>query len=323
MTRQQRSRSVASLIWDLYRDPASVWRALTKAVTIARRHGVKALATAVSRKIEHPERAVLDLLRPEPVAPLPLERRSLSRGRGLTGQHSVSIIILTRGNARLIHGCLTSLAATIDETALLDIIIVNNGQELAAPQSVPWPVRLIRATAPFNWSAYNNSAARLSAAEYLLFLNDDTEAITRGWLDAMVATSLSNREAIVGAKLIYPDGMIQHLGVQVDADGEARHLFRNYPRQSRLVPTEPQPAQAVTGACLLTPRALFDSLGGFYEQLAVAYNDLDYCLRARAAGHNVMVDPGAELVHLETQTRTFHPPSTDANVWRRRVSAVL
>ena len=148
-------------------------------------------------------------------------------------------------------------------------------------------------------------AAAHAADELVLFLNNDIEATRRGWLDAMAAQARRPDVAAVGARLLYPGGRLQHAGVVLGMGGAAGHVLAG------LAPGEPgygrmavstREVSAVTGACLLTRRSVFEELGGFDEGLGVDLNDVDYCLRAWSAGYRVLYEPAAELVHHESPT---------------------
>jgi GT2 family glycosyltransferase len=154
-----------------------------------------------------------------------------------------------------------------------------------------------------------NSAVRQTAADYLLFLNNDTEIVQADWLKRMVGFARMDGVGAVGAKLLYPDGRIQHLGVVMGHEALTGHYFQgekdaagdmgplSYKRAVRDV-------AAVTAACLLTPRKLFLETGGFDEiDLPVAWNDVDYCLRLLQKGYRVIVDPDVTLIHHEGVSR--------------------
>jgi glycosyltransferase involved in cell wall biosynthesis len=229
-------------------------------------------------------------------------------------KHSVSVIVLTRGNQVLIDACLRSMVRSVTSNALLEFIVVNNGAPVSVPEPFPFPVRQLREERTFNWSAFNNSAAARASGEFLLFLNDDVEALHGGWLDAMLDEALRPGVGAVGAKLLYPNGMIQHIEVALGLGGEAGHASKFEPRsypgpQGKY--RGPFSAEAVTGACLLTSRAAFDAVHGFDEVFALNYNDVDYCLRLREAGFDVRVTPLAELLHHETVTRQLGASTTE------------
>ena len=247
-------------------------------------------------------------------------------GHGESARHRVSAVILSREQA-LLDASLASIGKSVLRSARLEILVVSNGGSLRIPPVYPFPLRLLREKCPFNWSAYNNLAARQSGGEFLLFLNDDVEALHGGWLDAMLEAGLQPGVGAVGAKLLYPGGLVQHWGIKVGGDeGEASHLHkfqrRDWPGENGEL-LRVRRVDAVTGACLLTPRGLFLEMGGFDERFALSYNDVDYCLRLRQAGLAVVVTPHAELVHKETATRSWKVRPREKRLFREKWGHLL
>lgn len=169
-------------------------------------------------------------------------------------------------------------------------------------------VRIVIWEREFNYSAINNYAARSAKGEVLLFLNNDTEVISPDWIEQMLQYTQREDVGAVGAKLYYEDDTIQHGGVILGFLGIAGHSF------SRLSKEDPgymgramvaQNVSAVTAACLMMKRKLFEDLGGFDESLEVAFNDIDLCIRIRQAGKLIVYNPYAELYHLESISRGF------------------
>jgi GT2 family glycosyltransferase len=167
-------------------------------------------------------------------------------------------------------------------------------------------IRIVSDPRPFNWAQLNNAAAHTARGEVFVFLNNDIEARRDGWLEALVGHALRPDIGAVGARLLYPDGRLQHCGVVIGLIGAAGHPLVG------LAPGEPgylnmavatRESSAVTGACLATRREVFERLDGFDESLGIDLNDIDYCLRAIAAGHRVIYEPRAELVHHESPSR--------------------
>jgi GT2 family glycosyltransferase len=206
--------------------------------------------------------------------------------------------------------CVNSLS--LGSYANYEVLIVENGSTDPATtafyeQLRKQPhVRVIEWTRPFNYAAVNNFAVTHARGDLVLFLNNDVLAITPDWLEAMVKLAEQPGVGAVGAKLYYPDDTVQHAGVVVGMGGVAGHSHVYYPRTAagymqRLVIT--QNVSAVTGACLLMPRHVFDSIGGFDEGFVLAFNDVDLCLQVLAAGYRVVWTPDAELYHLESKTR--------------------
>lgn len=229
----------------------------------------------------------------------------------------VSIIIPTRNAEHLLR---LSVGSVLAKTAYPDfeVIVVNNRSDDPATlahfaELRAAGVRVLDHDAPFNFSAINNFAAREARGELLAFLNNDLEVISPDWLAEMAAQALRPEIGAVGAMLYYPNDTVQHAGVVLGLtgpalrDGVAGHAFKCAPRGSagqrnrlRLV----QNYSAVTAACLVVRRATFEAVGGFNEaDLAVAFNDIDFCLRVRAAGLHNLWTPFAEFYHHESATR--------------------
>ena len=224
----------------------------------------------------------------------------------------VSIVLLTRDRPELLRTCVTSV---LDKTRYdnLEVIIVDNGtvdpEALALLEGFALDPRvtLLRDPSPFNFSALNNRAVQHATGDYLCLMNNDIEVLQPDWLSEMVSTGCQPGVGAVGARLYYPDGKIQHAGVVVGIGGVAGHPFKSQARDDSHYKARAQLMQemtAVTGACLLTPRSLYEQLGGLNEvHLAVAFNDIDFCLRVCEAGYRIIYNPYAELVHHESVSR--------------------
>lgn len=225
---------------------------------------------------------------------------------------SVSIIIPTRDRADLLEVCLGGVARLAYPGAV-EIIVVDNGSRepgalaLMADAAARGQVRLLRDDAPFNYSRLNNRAAALAQGDYLCLLNNDVEAQDGDWLGHLVRHAVQPSIGAVGARLLYPDGTIQHAGVAMGVGDAAGHIQRGED------PASPAHASwhavsrrvsAVTGACLLVSAADYRLVGGLDEAgFAVAFNDVDLCLRLRAAGRHNVYCAEAMLVHAESRTR--------------------
>lgn len=236
--------------------------------------------------------------------------------RALPRRPPVSVIIATCGARGLIRTAIEGLRTRTDWPALEIICLDDIPAEDAELKS--WLAgaadRVIPIDFPFNWSRANNLGAAAATGEYLLFLNDDTEPAAPGWLAAMMEQATRREVGAVGPQLLYPDGKVQHAGMFL-AGGDGLHIFRFAEAE------EPGPfglalaqreVTAVTGACLLTRRALFRKLGGFDEGHGVIKNDLDFCLRVGASGHSVVYTPHATLTHHEMASRAHLPDAFDA-----------
>ncbi|RZT97612.1 glycosyltransferase family 2 protein [Rivibacter subsaxonicus] len=226
----------------------------------------------------------------------------------------VSLIVPTRDGHDILRNCIESI---LEKTSYrqFEILIVDNqsscAQTLAYMEQLasehPDRIRVLRYDRPFNYSAINNFAARHARGEVLGLINNDVEVISPGWLGEMVGHALRPEIGCVGAMLYYPDDTIQHAGVVIGMGGVAGHAFKTQPRGSRgyfdrlLVSHN---VSAVTGAVLLLRRAVFEQLGGLDEAgLTVAFNDVDLCLKAQAAGLRNLWTPWAELYHHESKSR--------------------
>lgn len=234
----------------------------------------------------------------------------------------VSIVIPFHDRPELLLNCLRSLRAS--RYRRFEVILVDNGSaesrtlRLLDRLRSRRRYRVIDCSGEFNFSRLCNAGVRHSRGEHLVFLNNDTEVLDRDWLDQLLAVAGDPAVGVVGATLLYPDRTIQHAGLFPRADGLWVHPYRGRPegepgeggelRQVRCVP-------AVTAACLLIRRELFDSLGGFDERFPVTFNDVDLCARVRARGLRVVVTPHARLLHYEGLSRgyTVGRPLPDAD----------
>ncbi|MFI5035497.1 MAG: glycosyltransferase family 2 protein [Acidimicrobiales bacterium] len=220
----------------------------------------------------------------------------------------VSILIPTR-DGRLLERCVDSV---LERTTYPDyeLVIIDNGSVERSTDRylarLGERVRVLRDDRPFNYSALHNHAVPQTTGEVLLLLNDDTEVLEGEWLAAMVAQLLQPGVGAVGAKLVYPDGRVQHAGVLLGPNALAGHVGQFQSRHDKgyfgrmALASE---FQAVTAACLAVRRATWDRLGGLDESLRVAFNDIDFCLRVQAGGERVTYTPRAELVHHESASR--------------------
>jgi len=166
-----------------------------------------------------------------------------------------------------------------------------------------------------------NLGALHARGDHLLFLNDDTEVISADWLEAMLQFSQRSEVGAVGAKLYYEGGSIQHVGVTLNDDGLPDHLCRGSAGSSPgyfFSSVVARTCLAVTGACLMTRKLVFDTVGGFDESLAISYNDIDYCLKVRSAGYRTIFTPHAELFHYESVTRARSVDFSESDLFLRR-----
>jgi GT2 family glycosyltransferase len=237
-------------------------------------------------------------------------RPKLEPSRDSSNSYLVSIIIPVRNKVDLTRQCLASIRET-HPVISHEIIIVDNAsddgsreflQALAAQKEITY----LRNDPPQPFATSCNRGAHLAKGKYLLFLNNDTVALP-GWLEELVRVAESAPDiGAVGAKLLYPDGTIQHAGVAFHFytrwnNVGPYHIFRKFPAGHPAV-IKQREFNAVTGACLLTPQAVFINLGGFDERYINCFEDVDYCLHLRSRGYRIIYTPKAELVHFEGQT---------------------
>lgn len=227
----------------------------------------------------------------------------------------VSIIIPTRDRAELLRSCVEGLVKRTDYPAL-EILVADNGSVEAATLALfetlraEHGVRVLPLPGPFNYSRINNQAVAQARGEIILFLNNDTEVIAGDWLREMVSLAIRPEIGAVGARLLFADGRIQHCGDVLGFGWPVGVAGHNGLLAAR---DDPGPYgtyvltrsySAVTAACLAVRRAILDEVGGFDEvNLAVAFNDVDLCLRIRDAGYRNLLAASAELYHLESASR--------------------
>jgi GT2 family glycosyltransferase len=256
----------------------------------------------------------------------------------------VSIIIPTRNAESLLRLTISSIVGKTTYPQF-EIIVVNNRSDDAGTLKYFAELRsngisVIDYDAPFNFSAINNFAAKQATGTLLAFLNNDLEVISPDWLDEMATQALRPDIGAVGAMLYYPDDSVQHAGAVLGLtgpagkDGVAGHAFKGFKRgaegqrnRMRLV----QNYSAVTAACLVIRREVFERVGGFNERdLAVAFNDIDFCLRVRQAGFRNLWTPFAEFYHHESASRGLENTpeklarfASEVTYMRRKWSAIL
>ncbi|MDD2919833.1 glycosyltransferase family 2 protein [Rhodoferax sp.] len=224
----------------------------------------------------------------------------------------VSLIMPTKNALALLQPCVASLISKTSY-ANYELLIVDNGSDdpatldyLDALKAEP-RVRVLRDNCPFNYSALNNAAVSLARGELVALLNNDLEVISPDWLSEMVGLALQAGVGAVGARLWYPDNTLQHAGVVLGLDGVAGHAQKRLGRSAYGYFSRACLAQgfsAVTAACLVIRKAIYQEVGGLNEtDLAVAFNDVDFCLRVREAGYRNVWTPFAELYHHESASR--------------------
>ena len=225
----------------------------------------------------------------------------------------VSIVMPTRDHGDDVDVCLRSIFAKSTYPDF-EVVLVDNGSR--DPRSLrtfeawrarePDRFRVVPLDIPFNYSKLNNGGAHAAAGDYLLFLNNDTEIVSADWIEGMVEQAQRPSIGAVGALLLYADDTIQHAGVITRIGGVAGHSHRFFPADApgyyHVLHTVTN-YSAVTAACLMVRRDVFEKVGGFDETLAVAFNDVDFCLKIREAGFNNIYLPHVVLYHFESKSR--------------------
>jgi O-antigen biosynthesis protein len=236
----------------------------------------------------------------------------------------VSIIIPTRDHVMLLQRCLTSIRENTDY-APVEIVIVDNGstepethaflRDLARDANV----HILTEPGEFNFSRLINCGARVARGQILAFVNNDVETEKPGWLQEMVSHAVRPTVGAVGARLWYPDGRLQHAGVVLGLGGVAGHAFQHFLPQ----PVAPmnrtfvlaQNCSAVTAACMVLRKRTFDDLGGFDQTLPNNFNDVDFCLRVRERGWQIIWTPYADLIHHESASRGRDSGLAERALW--------
>ncbi|KMZ13931.1 Glycosyl transferase, group 2 family protein [Candidatus Burkholderia humilis] len=241
----------------------------------------------------------------------------------------VSIIVPTRDRAELLEGCIESIKQRT-RYRTYEIVIVDNGSreqralDLLARYDHEPNITILRVDAPFNYSALNNRAVAQARGSMLCLLNNDIEVISPDWLDTLVGYAALPQSGAVGAALWYPNERLQHGGVLLGIGDVAGHLHHMLPRGARGYFGRAALAQqltAVSAACLVVRKALYVEMGGLdAEHLAVAFNDVDFCLRLDAAGYRNIYVPFAELYHHESASRGSDTTSSNAARFAREAA---
>jgi GT2 family glycosyltransferase len=228
----------------------------------------------------------------------------------------VSIVIPTAGRTRevsgqtidLLHNCVRSIVekSSYDN---YEILIADNGTITDASRAylekVPHRRVTFRYSGQFNYSRKMNFGVSHSQGSHVVLFNDDIEVISPEWIEAMLEYSQQPEIGAVGAKLLYPDGRLQHIGIVMGVCGMAAHAFHSHPGSSPGYGSSALVVRnysTVTAACMMTRRELYDRFEGFDEKFVFDFNDTDYCLRLRQAGYRVVFTPYAQLYHLEAGT---------------------
>lgn len=282
------------------------------------------VGTAARRGTVSHVRAILHHRQARPAAP-----RALRLVKAAEQLPTVSVIIPTRNRANLLRTCITGLRTT--RYPALEIIVANNDSD--EPETLAYLLELadegvtvLDQPGPFNYSTINNNAVGAAKGELLCLMNNDIEVLAPDWLAVMATQALRPEVGAVGAQLLYPDGRIQHAGVVIGVGNAAGHAHRflrpeaeGYFRRHAL----PQFVSAVTGACLVVRKDKFLAVGGLDgENFAVAFNDVDLCLRLNQRGWQSFYEPRAVLVHHESVSRGFDTDPVGAARFAKELGAL-
>ncbi len=239
-----------------------------------------------------------------------------ARVRRIEPNGKISVLIPTRNRADLLKPCLESLERTLASQNYEIFVIDNDSSDPETlecfDEAARRGVRIAKVSGPFNFARLINAGASVANGEFLLLLNNDVEATSEGWFTEMLSRLAEPDVGAVGARLVFPSGGIQHGGVVLGPNLAATHAFdERYdgdPGYGELLNVAHE-TSAVTAACLLTPRRLFRRLGGFDAvRFPILFNDVDYCLRLRAAGRRVVFTPLAGLTHRAGSSRGRERP---------------
>jgi len=244
--------------------------------------------------------------------------------RDILDRPKISIIIPTKDRIDLLRRCIESIQNRSSYDNYEIIIVDNMSQEeetAAYLDGLGKSYRIIKFNEKFNYSKLNNYAAEFAEfarGEHLLFLNNDIEVLNSDWLEAMLEQSQRDEIGCVGAKLLYPDRKIQHVGVVVGWGGRAEHIYKwlhsnDIGYMGHFVSIRNY--SAVTAACMMLRKSIFNEVGGFDERFEIGFGDVDLCLRVRELGYENLFTPYAELLHYESATRgrsfSFDPHPND------------
>ena len=239
----------------------------------------------------------------------------------------ISIIIPSKDQANTLRTCLDSILA--DNYPNLEILILENGStenetfQLYEKLKKDSRFKIINWALPFSYAAINNHGAKLASGELLLFLNNDIESLKKENLFRLAEHALLPETGAVGAALFYPDNTIQHAGVVLAMTGIAGHAFRHTPKGKlgygfRMATIKN--VTCVTGACLMMKRKTFEEVHGFDENLAIAFNDIDLCLKVRKKKLAVVWTPHAEFTHYESKTRGAEDTPEKINRFQKEIN---
>jgi O-antigen biosynthesis protein len=250
--------------------------------------------------------------------------------RELINQPLVSIIIPTKDRVDLLSVCIRSIIGKTRYQNYEIIIVDNNSNEAETFkffEEMKNNISVMHYNEPFNYSAINNNAVKISKGSVLLFLNNDTEIIESDWLEAMLEHIQREEVGLVGAKLLYTNNTVQHAGVILGVGGVANHAFLNLHKDADGyfgMLHDIRNCSAVTGACMMVRRDVFEEIGGFNEDsLPVGFNDIDLSLKIVTKGYLCVWTPHSVLYHHESATRSRDVDVNEVDYMRKTWSQVL
>jgi GT2 family glycosyltransferase/SAM-dependent methyltransferase len=242
----------------------------------------------------------------------------------MTGR--TTIVVPVRNRLSLTEQCVEGLVFSYGGRNDVEVVVVDDGSTDGTPEflATAASVRVVRHTKSVGFAESCNDGAAAGSGEYIVLLNNDTTG-EEGWLDALVAYADAHEEAaVVGARLLYQNHTIQHAGVVFGADLVPRHVYRGFPREHRAV-SKPRRFQAVTAACMLVRRTVFEEINGFDTDFVNGFEDVDLCLRIAQHGGEIHYCPDSVLVHFEATTRRGHADHFQRNLdrllerWREHI----
>ena len=289
-----------------------------------------AIPDAAAKSNTHPEfrRAIEDhVRRQDSSARVEICDNGVFRVRwSLSNKPLVSIIIPNKNSPELIRSIVSDLVNRTDYPHK-EILIVDNQstdpevKEFYREESEAGRIRIVPFDREFNYSAACNAGARAARGDYLLFLNNDMEVISSDWMDELVGWAARPETGIVGTKLLYPDGSLQHTGMVIGLEfvTHIRHKVKNAEWGIFGTPDSYRNYLGVTGACQMVSRSLFEEIGGYDEKYQIAYSDIIFCMQALKRGYRVVYTPYAALTHYEQYTRGDTSPLLDMETMAREL----
>lgn len=228
------------------------------------------------------------------------------------GEPKVSIIIPNKDQVSTLNTCVISIVEKTTYSNYEIIIVENNSEEdetfkyYGELEKKYENIKVVYYKGDFNYSKINNFGIKYATGDYYILLNNDTEVITPTWMSQMLGYCQSKDVGIVGAKLYYPDDTVQHCGVVIGVGGFAGHILTQSTKDDRGYFGRLQAIQdisAVTAACLMIKKSVFEEVEGLDEEFKVALNDVDLCLKVREKGYKIIMNPAVELYHYESKSR--------------------